>query len=253
MFWLATLLLFQTPPPVLDLPARNPHTTSADLADGKQLYQGRCAGCHGPEGSGGKGANLAVPVLPRAADDRSLYRIIRYGLPDTEMPGSLMDAREIWQTAAFVRSLGSVSAAPVAGDTRNGERVLRGKAGCLQCHALGNEGGRAGPSLTGIGARRGAAHLRAKIADPASEVHESFRMVQVTTRDGRTVRGTRLNEDSWSIQLRDAAGAFHSLWKEEIAKLVSERRTTMPPYRDRLNEQELTDLVAYLSAERGAQ
>jgi len=251
MMWWAALLLFQ-PTPVLDLPAKNPYTTAADIAYGKQLFQGRCAGCHGPEGNGGKGANLAVPMLGRAAQDPALYRIIRYGIPDTEMPGSLMDPRELWQTAAFVRSLGALPATPVSGNAANGERVLRGKAGCLQCHALGNDGGRMGPALNGIGARRSAAHLRAKILDPASDVPETFRTVQLTTRDGKVVRGIRLNEDSWSIQVRDAGDRFHSFWKEDLAKIASERRTTMPPYKDRLNEQELDDLVAFLAAERGA-
>ena len=252
MIWWGAWLLFQ-PVPVLDLPARNPYTTAADVAYGKQLFQGRCAGCHGPEGNGGKGANLAVPVLSRAAEDPALYRIIRYGIPDTEMTGSLMDTRELWQTAAFVRSLGALAAAPVLGNAANGERVLRGKAGCLQCHTLGNEGGRMGPPLTGIGARRSAAHLRAKITDPAADVPDTFRLVQLTTRGGKEIRGIRLNEDSWSIQVQDAADRFHSYWKEELAKITSEKRTTMPAYRDRLNEQELNDLVAFLAAERGGQ
>ncbi len=252
MIWWATLLLFQ-PPQNLDLPAKNPYTTAADIAHGKSLYQGRCAGCHGPEGNGGKGANLAVPILPRAAQDPSLYRIIRYGIPDTEMPGSLMDPRELWQTAAFVRTLGQLPVVPVSGNPQGGEAVLRGKAGCLNCHSVGNEGGRIGPSLSGIGARRSAAHLRAKLVDPASDVPDSFRAVKVTTRDGKSISGIRLNEDSWSIQIRDSADRFHSFWKDEILKLTSEKKTTMPPYRDRLNDQELNDLVVYLSLQRGAQ
>ena len=252
MIWWTALLLFQAPP-LLDLPGKNPYTSAEDIAYGKQLYLGRCAGCHGPEGNGGKGANLAVPVLPRAAQDPGLYRVIRYGIPDTEMPGSLMDGRELWQTAAFVRTLGALPAVPVSGNARSGEQVLRGKAGCLQCHTLRNEGGRMGPPLTGIGARRSATHLRAKIVDPMADVPDTFRAVQLTTKEGKVVRGIRLNEDSWSIQLRDTADRLHSFWKEDIAKITSEKRTTMPAYRDRLNEQELNDLVAYLSAERGVQ
>ena len=87
MLWWAPVLLFQIPQP-LDLPtvAKNPYTAQSDIAAGKRLYGGRCAGCHGPTGDGGKGANLGVPVLPRAADDLALYRVIRYGLPETEMP-----------------------------------------------------------------------------------------------------------------------------------------------------------------------
>jgi len=251
MLWWASFLLFQIP--VLDIPDRNPYTSAADVAQGKRLYMGRCAGCHGPSGDGGKGANLAVPTLPRAASDRALYRIIRYGIPDTEMPGSLMDTHELWQTAAFVRSLGQLPSTPIAGNSQAGEQLFRTKGNCLGCHALGGEGGRTGPSLTGIGARRSAAHLRAKIENPSTDVPANFRLISLTTKSGKTLRGIRLNEDSFSLQLRDFSGNPQSVWKDEIANITSERKTNMPAYRDRLSSQELNDLIVFLSAQRGDQ
>ncbi len=250
MLWWIPFLLFQLQPP-LEIPEKNPHTTSADVEMGKRLYLGRCGGCHGPTGDGGKGANLAVAVLPRAASERALYRIIRYGIPDTEMPGSLMDAHEIWQTVAFVRSLGQVPAVAITGNAQAGAEVFRSKGGCLGCHALGNEGGRIGPSLSGIGARRGAGHLKAKIADPASDVPDPFRLVQLTTKAGKSVRGIRLNEDTYSIQIRDFNGNPQSFWKAEVAAMTSEKKTNMPSYRNKLSETELNDLVAFLASEKG--
>lgn len=110
-----------------------------------------------------------------------------------------------------------------------------------------------GPALTAIGARRSAAHLKRKITNPAGDIPDDFRSVQITTRDGRNIRGIRLNEDSWSIQLRDFTDKFHSIWKDEIAKMTSEKRTPMPAIGTRLNEQELNDVVAFLATERGAQ
>jgi cytochrome c oxidase cbb3-type subunit III len=251
MPWWAPFLLFQLPP--LDLPATNPLTAAADIAQGQRLYMGRCAGCHGPTGDGGKGANLAVPRLARAAEDRALYRIIRHGIPETEMPGSLMDSHEIWQTAAFVRSLGKVSAPAVTGNPARGEQILREKGGCLNCHAISGHGGASGPDLSGIGARRSAAHLRNKVLDPASDVPHQFRSVQLTTRTGQTLRGVRVNEDTWSIQLRDLSGRFHSFFKDELVQFTSEKKTTMPAYRGRLSDDELNDLVAFLSSQRGAE
>lgn len=253
MTWWIALFLFQAPPQ-MDLPRvdRNPHTTVADLALGKKLYAGRCAGCHGPGGDGGKGANLAVAVLPRASTDLALYRVVRYGLPETEMPATLLAPREVWQIAAFVRSLGAASSAEAAaGDAQRGREVVSSKGACLQCHAIGLNGGRLGPALTDVGARRGPGHLRAKLLDPAASIPDDFRMAQITTREGRKIEGVRLNEDVDSIQLRDAAGKLHSYWKRELLNVKVERRTTMPSYSDKLNAREIDDAVAYLSTLRG--
>lgn len=248
------LLLFQQPL-LLDLPSvtANPHTTDADIAQGKKLYGGRCAGCHGPMGEGGKGANLAVPKLARTADDISLYRVIRYGLPETEMPQSLMAPREVWQVAAFVRGLGRVQSGPLRGDPARGRTLARTKGGCLGCHAVGTEGGRMGPSLSGVGSRRGPAHIRAKLVNAAGDVPETFRWVELESRDGKKVTGVRLNEDTWSIQVLDGSDRLLSFWKKDLASLKVERRTPMPSYGGKLTSQEIDDIVTYLAGLRGAE
>jgi putative heme-binding domain-containing protein len=246
---LITLLLLQTLAPA----EKNPHTATADVAHGKRIFAAQCAGCHGPTGDGGKGTNLAVPVLPRAAADASLYEIIRFGIPDSEMPSHMLTPREVWQVAAFVRTLGASGAATVAGNASRGRELVRGKAGCLACHAVDGEGGHGGPPLNGIGARRSAGWLRSKLLDPAAEVPMSFRTAALTTRSGQKLSGLRLNEDTWSIQLRDPGGRLHSFWKSDLTDLKYDRQTTMPSYRDRLAERELDDVVAYLSRLRGAQ
>jgi putative heme-binding domain-containing protein len=247
------LLLAQTQ--AQDLPAtdRNPYTSAADLEQGKKLFGGRCAGCHGPRGNGGKGANLAVPSLPRAQTEIALYRTIRYGLPETEMPGANMTAREIWQIAAYVRTLGAELSEHPDGDAARGREIFSGKGRCLQCHAVGAEGGAIGPSLSEIGRRRSPGFLRAKLLDSAANVPDDFRVVEIVMRDGANLSGIRLSEDTWSIQFRDLSGALHSSWKEDLKGLQVLRKTPMPSYAAVLQTQELGDLVAYLSALRGGQ
>lgn len=254
MFWWLPLFFLQAPQK-LDLPnvENNPVTAPADIAYGKKLFAGRCAGCHGPLGDGGKGANLGVPKLPRAADDSSLYRVIRYGLPETEMPGTALTPKEVWQVAAFVRTLGQVRREKQQGDEAKGKALVRGKGGCLQCHSIGTEGGQLGPPLADVGARRGSAHLRAKLVSPQDNLPDDYRLVDLTTGGGQKITGTRLNEDSWTIQIRDAGNKFHSFEKKDLLVLKSEKRTTMPSYRDRLSPRELDDVIAYLSGLRGEQ
>ena len=81
-----------------------------------------------------------------------------------------------------------------------------------------------------------------------SRGYSEFLPVQVVARDGRTVRGVRLNEDAFTLQLRDASGAFHSFRKSDVKSITKEKGASlMPNYRSRLSAGELDDLVAYLS------
>ena len=49
--------------------------TTADVANGKRLFEAQCAPCHGIDGRGGKGANLApndgISVLPNSFSSRA--------------------------------------------------------------------------------------------------------------------------------------------------------------------------------------
>jgi putative heme-binding domain-containing protein len=249
---LLALWFFQAEPPT-EIPKQNPHTAAADVARGKRLFKTNCAVCHGPAGAGGRGANLTQPTLRRAPDDQALFMVIRQGIPGTEMPPGwwVLDDHEMWQVAAYVRSLGRVAPESVPGDAQAGSRLFR-TAGCIGCHQIALEGGRVGPSLTDIGSRRGAAHLREALLNPTASLPEEFLQVQAVTADGKRITGIRLNEDTWSIQLRDFSDHLLSYWKEDLASIEKQPgRSPMPSYRGRLSDQELDDLVAYLVSLRG--
>ena len=161
------------------------------------VFEVRCAPCHGLFGEGGRGPTLARPRLVRAPDDASLYKVIRGGIPQTEMPGAAgMDEAQIREVAAYVRTLGTHGVETVPGDPAAGERLYRTKGGCGVCHMVGTEGGVIGPPLGEVGARRSAAYLRAVLLDPASKLPEGFLQISVVTRDGQRLAGIRVNEDT---------------------------------------------------------
>jgi putative heme-binding domain-containing protein len=224
-------------------------TSSADLARGKKLFEVHCALCHGPKGEGGRGPLLAQAKLRRAADDSALVKILEDGIRGTEMPGAgSMTAHEIRQTAAYVRSLGKVPAKPVPGNPEHGAELYRAK-GCTGCHSIKGEGGVTGPDISTIGSQRSAAYLRESLENPSAAVPEGYLLVKAVTKTGETVTGARLNEDSFSIQILDNAGRSHSYWKQDIAELEKQKgRSPMPSYKGQLNDEELTDLVAYLAS-----
>jgi cytochrome c1 len=61
-----------------------------------------------------------------------------------------------------------------------------------------------------------------------------------------------VNEDTFSIQVRDLAGNLHSYWKADLAELQKDRgKSPMPAY-GKLASAELDDLVAYLASLEGA-
>jgi putative heme-binding domain-containing protein len=222
----------------------------ADLGSGEKLFQVHCARCHGAKGEGSRGPALTRPKLSRAPDDNALLNVIKGGIRGTEMPGAgAMSDHEIRQTAGYVRSLGKVPMTPVPGDSLRGLEIYRAKGNCAACHSIRGEGGVAGPDLSTIGSARSAAHLREALVDPQASVPEDYLLVTVIPNSGASVTGLRVNEDSFSIQIRDNVGQPHSFWKSEIRNIERQRgKSPMPSYKGQLSDPELTDLVAYLAS-----
>src|SRR5262249_19808433 len=215
------------------IPKENPHTTPADVKRGQHLFFGHCAPCHGPQGEGARGPTLARPKLPRAPDDPAFFKLLKNGIEGTEMPAAWeMTDREVWQVVAYVRTLGRIPIENVPGDRARGESLVRGKGKCLQCHTVSGQGGALGPELTQIGARRSAANLRRALLEPEADLPEGFRQVSLVTKDGRRLTGVRLNEDTFSIQLRDLSDRLHSLWKADLKEFhKDDRKSPMPAYK----------------------
>lgn len=234
---------------------------AADLEHGQFLFQAHCARCHGFDGRGGEGPSLARPSLRHAPDSEALFGVIQNGIPERGMPGAWqINDQEIWQVAGYVRSLGQ-STATVSGDAQQGRAVYT-RAGCAACHTIQGVGGVLGPELTAVGAGRGVAYLRESLVDPGAALppalwqktsgFSDYLPVRVVTRAGREIFGVRVNEDAFTLQLRDDAGRLYSFDKRDLRDLEKRRQTSlMPSYANALSEAELDDLVAYLASLRG--
>jgi cytochrome c oxidase cbb3-type subunit III len=225
-------------------------TGRADLLNGRKLFQVHCALCHGPDGEGGRGPMLTRAVLLHAPDDAALLEVLQNGIRGTEMAGAdAMSDREMRQTAAYVRSLGKVGLKPVPGDAAHGAEIYRGKGNCAGCHSIHGEGGVAGPDLSAIGEARSAAYLRESLVNPGAAVPQGYLLVTLVPTSGERVTGVRVNEDSFSIQIRDSAGRTYSYWKKDLAQMDKQPgKSLMPSYQGRLSDVELTDLVGYLAS-----
>lgn len=232
-------------------PAGRPPVTPQEVDRGRALFQAQCSYCHGAGGAGGRGANLARPVLRRASTDDTLFRVVNRGIPGTGMPGNAMSPGEVWQVVAYVRSLGRLSRQPLPGDAARGAQVYQTQ-GCAACHTLGGRGGPTGPDLTDVGARSSPAFLRRSLIDPAADLPTGFMQVRAVTRTGQRLSGVRVNEDTFSVQFRDASGMLHSYFKDQLVEFARDSTgTPMPSYRERLEPGRLDDLVAYLVSLEG--
>jgi cytochrome c oxidase cbb3-type subunit 3 len=235
-----------------DLAETNPYTSPADVATGRQYFLGHCAQCHGPDGEGGRGVNLTTGRYRHGSTDREIYMTIRKGVPGSEMPGSGFSQPELWRVVAYVHRLGAAGAEEKAtGDPKSGQAIYRGKGACGQCHIVNGSGGRLGPELTQVGLRRSLKFLREAIVDPTAYVDPEYRSATVITRDGVKIRGVVLNEDDYSLQLRDTREELRSFTKSNLKQVQWEKESMMPSYHSALSETEVNDLVAYLNSLRG--
>jgi putative heme-binding domain-containing protein len=215
-----------------------------DMQAAERNYQLHCAFCHG-RGDDGMAANLKSPRLPHAPSDAALYNVIQNGLPGTDMPPAIgLSDEEIRGLVAYVRALGRSAPEPTPGDARRGEQIFWSKGDCGSCHMVAGRGGRQGPDLTDIGARRSPSHLRQSLVEPEAVISGGFVLVELATKDGR-------NENTFSIQVRDFQDKIHSLRKGDLTQIKKELgKSTMPAYTN-WSSQELDDVVAYLYSLKG--
>jgi cytochrome c oxidase cbb3-type subunit III len=244
----ALLLLFAVHPWALaqDHPGQY---AAGDIDAGSRLYYANCAQCHGATGIGVGGIDLRRGRLPRAATDDALAAVVTSGVPGTGMPPSRFTSDEMRALVAFVRAgLGAdPNATPVKlGNAPRGRSVFEGKGRCLECHRVAMEGSRSGPDLTDIGAARTPAAIQRSLLDPTGGMRPINRPVRALRRDGSTITGRRLNEDSYTVQIITAEGRLVSLVKEELREWTVSVTSPMPSYKGTLSADDLADLVAYL-------
>jgi len=167
--------------------------------------------------------------------------------------------------AGYVLGLRTGTSDAASGKLARGAELFRNQGKCFTCHRVNGEGRASGPDLSDIGRVRESQWLRQAVTDPEAAIYDSFGgyrwtifipdnylLVEVRTKGGERITGSRLNEDAFSIQLRDGEGRIRSLLKSELTELRKEwGKSPMPSYRDTFTSGELDDLVAYLASLRG--
>jgi cytochrome c oxidase cbb3-type subunit III len=223
-----------------------------DIEAGSRLYAGQCTLCHGPNGDSVAGADLRRGLFRRSVTDEDLARVIANGVPAAGMPGFKLQPSEIDSLIAFIRAGFEVSGTAVkVGHASRGQALFEGKGGCTACHRVNGKGPRVAPDLSDIGATRTPAALQRSLLDPTSAMLPINRPVRAVTRNGKTIRGRRLNEDTYTVQLIDEEERLVSLVKADLREYVVATTSPMPSAAKTLTPEEQADLVAYLLSLKG--
>jgi putative heme-binding domain-containing protein len=224
----------------------------ADIETGQRLYGPQCQVCHGATGDGVPGIDLRLGRFRRSSSDEDLARVITSGIPGTGMPAFVLQPAELVGVVAFIRAgFDPGSAAVRVGDAARGRALFEGSAECATCHRVNGRGPRLAPDLSDIGATRTLAALQRALLDPDAALLPIHRPVRLVTSTGRVVRGRRLNEDTYFIQLIDEQENLRSFAKAELRELTVTTTAAMPAYGQRLTADELADLIAYLVSLKG--
>jgi putative heme-binding domain-containing protein len=109
-----------------------------------------------------------------------------------------------------------------------------------------------GPNLSDIGDRRTAEQLQRSIVAPDEEVLPENRFVSVALKDGTTVKGRLLNHDALSVQLIDSKEQLRSFQTSAMRGYTILVKGLMPSFATKLADQQVSDIVAYLSSLKGA-
>jgi len=254
-------------------PSAQQHSyTAQEIEEGRKLYDANCGRCHAESGAGVAGIELFRQIR-RANSDDDIAKLIQSGIPGTAMPPSNFTTPQALSVVAYLRSMVGVTpgAAPVAaggpgrgtvaaaGVPARGKEIFNGKGGCAACHRAEGAGGTSGPDLTRAGVGRGGrgpaapvdpAVLERSILEPDADIAVAFRVYQVTPTTGAPVRGVLLNQDTFSVQLRDEQQNLRAFLKSDL-KQHGFLPSPMPSYKGRLTAQEVADVVSYLLTLKG--
>ena len=221
----------------------------SDIVRGAQIYTAQCAVCHGLAGNAVAPIDLRTGRFRTAVADDDLKRVIRAGVPASGMPPMKLEDGELTAIVAFIRAGMNANAPALAvkvGDAARGRTIVHGKAGCLKCHRIDDQGGRSGPDLSGVGSTRSPASIHQSLIEPSKSMLPLNRPIRLVTRGGRVITGRRLNEDTYTVQLADEEGRLLSFAKGDLHEYKILTTSPMPSYRDTLTQDEIADVFAYL-------
>ncbi|MGV8879380.1 MAG: PVC-type heme-binding CxxCH protein [Sphingobacteriaceae bacterium] len=172
---------------------------------------------------------------------RQLRRVVGSGF--VEIWGPIDETPNDKQAFAKYHSLLTDKAMGTA-DLKKGKVLFQRT--CGSCHTLNKEGGHIGPDLTGSN-RSNLDYLLFNVLNPSGEIQDAYKLVVITTRDGRTYSGNVVSENERQIKFRVVGQEPVTINKSSIQTREVTPVSMMPQgLFETLSDAEVIDLVAYL-------
>jgi putative heme-binding domain-containing protein len=192
---------------------------------------------------------LAKGVVPKSDVPvhvaRQLLRVVGASFVDVWGPVEASAAEDA--SFAKYRTLLTDSAVN-AGNVQSGKAVFQQT--CGACHKMQGQGGVIGPDLTGSN-RANLDYLLFNVLNPSGDVQDAYKMVLVTTRDGRTFAGTIVSETERQLMLRVVGQDTTAINKADILGRETTSQSMMPMgLFDAMAPKDVINLVAYLRLAR---
>lgn len=128
-------------------------------------------------------------------------------------------------------------------DVLSGKTIFQNT--CASCHKMYGVGGEVGPEITGSN-RANLDYILSNIVDPNGEVPDTYKLVIISTHDGRTYGGNLAREDDQLVTLR-LIGQDIVIAKSDILSRQVSPMSMMPEgLLNALSDSQVRDLVAYL-------
>ena len=177
---------------------------------------------------------------------RQMRRVVGSGFLEVWGPLNQLSAEKVAANAKY-KALLNVEALTSA-DARKGREMYDVQ--CGVCHKMYGNGGILGPDITGSN-RTNIDYLLSNILDPSAEIQDDYKIVMVTTRDGRTYVGNIASENERTLTLRFVGQDSVLISKSNIQSREGSELSMMPEgIFANLTDQEVLNLVAYLTTAR---
>lgn len=123
---------------------------------------------------------------------------------------------------------------------------------CSSCHTMNGEGGVAGPDLTQLGTRFSYKDMLEAIIEPSKTISDQYGATVFYLREGGSVLGRLISQDNEKYIISQnpfAPQTTRELLKKDVVRTrVSDVSPMLPGMINRLNAEELKDLLAYLKS-----